>query len=176
MTKLTLEEAIAATKEAKAKAEAAEKLEQQIRVEESKRNLLDTLDMVVEYSVAVNAKDYGKEFVRDAKSKVSKIINNLWGEGYKAIKSNTSKDKVNKVPVVMEDIVEALKERKRNSKENSVGKKELEGCMVSFYKERDGDKCILEYGDKFDHNKWAKADKSMLNSSGEKINKVFWVE
>ena len=48
--------------------------------------------------------------------------------------------------------------------------------MVSFYKERDGDKCILEYGDKFDHNKWAKADKSMLNSSGEKINKVFWVE
>ena len=176
MTKLTLEQAIAATKEAKAKAEAAEKLEQKIRIEESKRNLLDTLDMVVEYSVTVNAKDYGKEFVRDAKSKVSKIINNLWGEGYKAIKSKTSKGKVNKVPVVMEDIVQALKERERNSKENSVGKKEIEGCMVNFYKERDGDKCILEYGDKFDHNKWAKADKSMLKSSGEKINKVFWVE
>ena len=127
----SLEQAIAATKDLEAKLEAARQDELKIRVEESKANLIKTLDTVIEYCKPVNTKDYGKEFVRDAKSRVSKVIKALWGDDYKATKSATKATPTQKVPVVIEDIIKALKDRGRTSKDNSVGKKELESIMVN---------------------------------------------
>jgi hypothetical protein len=173
-TKPTLEQAIAARKKLEAQIEEAAKVEHEIRVTESKANLIATLDTVIEYCVPVNSKEYGKDFVRDAKSRVSKIVKALWGDDYKATKTATKATNTPKIPVVMEDIVTALKARERTSKASSVGKKELESIMANYYNEDENTDEEYSFDCKFDHNKWAKADKSKLKSHGEKIKKVFW--
>lgn len=170
----SLEQAIATTKEFEAKLEEARQNEYKIRVDESKSNLIKTLDTVIEYCIPVNSKDYGKEFVRDAKSRVNKVIKALWGEDYKATKTASKTTTTLKIPVVMEDIVTALKARERTSKASSVGKKELESIMANYYNEDENTDIEYSLDCKFDHNKWAKADKRKLKSHGEKIKKVFW--